>query len=172
MMSDQHPDTNFNSSRSSEDLFNISDLCRIEIDGKHEALARFDSILWKIRSGYVVVLYGAISLLVGKKIDFSVLKKEHLLLILGFSALGFVLDLSFRLKQLRVTVARNHLMDYALKIAIKEKVDYKTLNNLLHIAGESDQKLDRKITFKTAMLILSFYFITPILAGIIIYTRA
>jgi hypothetical protein len=49
---------------------------------------------------------------------------------------------------------------------------YKTLNNLLHIAGESDQKLDRKITFKTAMLILSFYFITPILAGIIIYTRA
>ena len=102
------------------------------------------------------MLYGAISLLLGKKIDFSVLKKEHLLLILSFSALGVVLDLSFRLKQLRVTVARNHLMDHALNIARKEKVDYKNLNNLLHISGESNQKLDSKITIKTLILIIAF----------------
>jgi hypothetical protein len=39
------------------------ELIRAELRGKFLAIERYDSMLWKIRSGYVVVLYGALTIL-------------------------------------------------------------------------------------------------------------
>jgi hypothetical protein len=38
------------------------ELIRLELRGKLLAIERYDSMLWKIRSGYVVVLYGSLTI--------------------------------------------------------------------------------------------------------------
>ena len=37
-----------------EERFTLGELMRLELDGKNQATGRYDAILWKIRSGYVV----------------------------------------------------------------------------------------------------------------------
>jgi hypothetical protein len=41
------------------------ELIRAELKGEFLAVERYDSILWKIRSGYVVALYGGLAVLGG-----------------------------------------------------------------------------------------------------------
>ena len=149
----------------------IAELIRLELKGKDVALARYDSILWKIRSGYVVVLYGALSLLVGKGLDLAALDVEALFLICGFSILGYIMDRSFLVRQLRVVVAKNLLTDQAMKLATGENVDAAAVGELLHIAGESSRKVDRGILMRTLLPVLLFYAVTPMFAAFIYFGR-
>ena len=135
----------------------IAGLIRLELKGKDVALDRYDSILWKIRSGYIIVLYGALSLLVGKGLDFAALGIEVLLLVCGFSTLGYIMDFSFLARQLRVVAAKNLLIDQAVELATGENVDVVTLRELLHIAGESHRKVGWGILVRATLPVLLFY---------------
>jgi hypothetical protein len=150
-------------------------LIRFELTGKNVALGRYDSILWKIRSGYVVVLYGALSLIFGKAaergVDFAALNTNMLLLISGFSLLGYFVDISFRIRQLRVVAATNLLADQALKLATGEAVDRGLLRELLQIAGESRRHLNRRVLVRAILLIFVFYAATPLLAATIRFAK-
>jgi hypothetical protein len=150
-------------------------LIRAELAGKHVALGRYDSILWKIRSGYLVVLYGTLTLIFGKTgekgVDFAALNANMLLLISGFSLLGYFIDVSFRIRQLRVVAATNHLADQALKLATGEAVDSGLLRDLLHIAGESRRHLSRGILLRALLLIFIFYAATPLFVWVIRFTK-
>ena len=42
----------------------ISELLKVELPGKKVAMGRYDEILWKIRSGYLVVLAGVLGFFV------------------------------------------------------------------------------------------------------------
>src|SRR5262249_18682743 len=132
-----------------ENALTPAELIRLELAGKQGALARYDSILWKIRSGYVVVLYVTLGLVFGKGaekgIGFEALNTNMLSLISGFSLLGYFLDVSFRIRQLRVAAATNELTDQALKLATGEPVERGLLRDLLHLAGESRRHLARGI---------------------------
>jgi hypothetical protein len=154
-----------------EDSLTLAGLVRLELTGKNVALERYDSILWKIRSGYVVVLYGALSLIFGKTaekgVNLTALNSNMLLLIFGFSLLGYFLDINFRIRQLRVVAATNLLADQALKLATGEAVDRGLLRELLHIAGESRRQLNRGVLVRAILLIFVFYAATPLLAAMI-----
>ena len=39
------------------------ELIRAELDGKLKAIAGYDEILWKIRAGYVGILYGSLAII-------------------------------------------------------------------------------------------------------------
>jgi hypothetical protein len=44
----------------SEIRLTVPELIKAEITSKKDALRRYDDIIWRIRSGYVVILYGAL----------------------------------------------------------------------------------------------------------------
>jgi hypothetical protein len=114
-------------------------------EGKDKAIAAYDEMLWKIRTGYAAVLYGVFTLVVslGDKtkwllsIDKAAL--VALTLITGFTICAAALDFSFLRSKFRVIQDKEELIDLALRLASGGKLDEwsgSSLNTLLHNSGE------------------------------------
>ncbi len=143
----------------------LAELIRLEIDGKKIALGRYDEILWKIRSGYIVILYGALGLALK---DFSLTRTQLLFLIVGFSFLGCIVDYTFSAQKLRVIKAINLLVDQAVSIATEKGYDVKMIQNLLHISGQlGELKVTFNAWFKDSWSIILLYCFTPILFAVL-----
>lgn len=139
-----------------------AELIRLELEGKNVALGRYDSILWQVRSGYVIVLYGALGLLFKDAISPKSLGNHIVLLVCGFSALAYAMDLAFRIRQLRVVQAYNLLIDQALRRSSGEQINADSLRELLHLAGETRTSLDPRAVSRAVLFIFAFYAFTPI----------
>ena len=146
---------------------NTDELIRRELDGKIAALGRYDTILWQVRSGYVIVLYGTLGLLFKDGINPSGLNLYIVLLIFGFSILAYTMDVAFRFRQLRVVKSYNQLVDHALRRSFGEIVDAESLQKLLFLSGESRTPLSRNVVFRAVFFIFTFYAFTPLAALII-----
>ncbi len=152
-----------------ENALTTAELIRLEIEGKNAALGRYDTILWQIRSGYAIVLYGALGLLFKDGLKVESLNERIVFLVCGFSALAYSMDLSFRIRQLRVVAAYNVLVDQALKLSLGEAVDSGCIRELLHIAGESRTKIDLGALLRAVFFILLFYAVTPMFMSVLRY---
>jgi hypothetical protein len=97
-------------------------------------------MLWKIRSGYVVVLYGALTIIGGTSGLIAMTDPERnrlllaaVLLVCGFSLCGLVVDFFFLRAKFRVVNDTNDLWDLALRVATgkttieAEEAEYDTL---------------------------------------------
>lgn len=115
------------------------------LDGKDRAIAAYDEMLWKIRTGYAAVLYGVFTLVVslGDKTKWPLSLETAglvaLTLITGFTICAAALDFSFLRSKFRVIQAKEELVDLALWLPTGE--DPKgwagtQLNILLHNSGE------------------------------------
>jgi hypothetical protein len=116
--------------------FTCEELIRSELTGKVAASGAYDNILWKIRTGYVIVLYGALTIAGATKTLDS--PWVTVILVTGFSfAAGFI-DYQFLTAKLRVVVALNRLMEITWRVANGElalrSVD--ELPRLLRMSGE------------------------------------
>jgi hypothetical protein len=151
--------------KNSEAALSTGELIRLELDGKNVALGRYDTLLWQVRSGFVIILYGALALLFKDGLKPRDLNTPVVLLVSGFSALACAMDIGFRIRQLRVVKAYNLLVDQALKQALGEPVNANALFELLHVAGESRISLDRKALLRAILLIFAFYASTPVIIG-------
>jgi hypothetical protein len=152
----------------SQTTLSTAELIRLELDGKNVALGRYDTILWQVRSGYVIVLYGALGLLFKDGFSPNYLSAQIVLLVCGFSVLAYSMDLTFRIRQLRVVKAYNLLVDLALKPSSGEpssgeQVNVDLLRDLLYLAGESRTPIDHGAVLRAVMLIFAFYAFTPVL---------
>ena len=49
-----------------DNYLSVSELLKVELSGKKTAMGRYDEILWKIRSGYLIVLAGTLGFFVTK----------------------------------------------------------------------------------------------------------
>lgn len=154
----------------SQTTLNTAELIRLEFDGKNVALGRYDTILCQVRSGYVIVLYGALGLLFKDGVSPNYLSAQIVLLVGGFSVLAYSMDLAFRIRQLRVVKAYNLLVDLALKPSSGEQVDVDLLRDLLYLAGESRTPLDHGAVLRAVMLIFAFYAFTPVLMLLLHFT--
>jgi hypothetical protein len=116
------------------------------LEAKLNAIGGYDDILWKIRAGYLAVLYGALGLLVGTK-DTQVLAAAVnsplrwpplilalVLLIVGFSAAAFCVDFGYLRKKLKVIAARDALVRFVVE---REEISQELLGFLLRISGEA-----------------------------------
>src|SRR3981081_1504988 len=105
----------------------LDELIRFAVNGKQAALARYDSILWKIRSGYVLVLYGAIGLVGGRDVALSGQSLQAtgrvvlILVAVCVSVSAFLADLGFLRAKLRVIRDMNILYAVVLESAIDPK---------------------------------------------------
>lgn len=138
-----------------------AELMRVELDGKNVALGRYDAILWQVRSGFVIVLYGALGLLFKDGLKPQDLSDPIVFLVCGFSVLAYSMDLAFRFRQLRVVKAYNLLIDEAVKHASGAQVSTESLRELLHLAGESRTSIDRGAAWRAVLFIFAFYAFTP-----------
>jgi len=119
-----------------------------ELDGKAMAITGYDESLWKIRSGYAVLLYGSVGLVVGLVDTSQGGPSSNILcavglLILGFSVFGFCMDYSFMVSKLRVVNHRDELIRLAYEKA--ENGNWGTKEDLivsLINAGERKESID------------------------------
>jgi hypothetical protein len=120
-------------------------LVEAELEGKFKAIAGYDDILWKIRAGYLAVVYGALGLLVGTK-DSAVIVDAFklppfwaplivaLLLVFGLSIAAFFVDFGYLRKKLKVIAAKDALVRFTVE---REEIDQKHIGFLLRISGEA-----------------------------------
>lgn len=141
-----------------------------QLKGKHEAIGRYDTILWRVRSGYVVVLYGSLLLFTGKEGGLVPLLEKPVLVWTAITT-AFVLssilacmDVGFRLRQLKVVAAYNRLSDLAFALAAGGEARDDETRRLLHITGESDSPIGWLKRSRAVVLIGSLYLASPSLA--------
>jgi hypothetical protein len=153
---------------------NLDELIWFELKSKNIAIARYDSIIWKIRSGYLVILYGTLSLLLGTGDNTGLeLDIANIMLIWGFSFFIFIVDCSFRYRQLKVVSALNKLMGKAIDRIGEESDD--EIKDLLLIAGEKARTSSRfhnsqfNFVKKTLFPSLVIYFGTPVLGTLYVW---
>lgn len=114
-----------------------------ELQGKVRATGEYDAIIWKIRAGYVTALYGSAVVFLGtggadsmlEIVAQPLLAATLVLILMGFSVSGFIIDLSYVRRKLRVVVARDAL----LKRLWSDLSGDPTLLRLLRLSGEDPE---------------------------------
>jgi|ERR1043165_751606 hypothetical protein len=153
----------------------LDELIRSQLQGKTKALERYDAILWKIRSGYVVVLYSALTILSGKDSLLKGVASDPMILYIlmsaafGISISALLIDISFLLAKLRVVEARDRLSDLALNLAMGKDRSHvaKEIGSLLHLSGESTKRPKWSLILNATWSILLLYIIIPLVVMII-----
>ena len=108
----------------------IDSLINREIEGKSSAIGRYTEIIWRIRTGYAVFLYGSLGIIVGLVSQKVILLNETttwaiIVLIFGFSSFAALLDLSFIKAKLRVVNYRDKLLKLAFSRAKDDQNNFK-----------------------------------------------
>ena len=128
----------------------VDNLIKDELDGKANAIGRYDDMLWKIRSGYAVFLDGAVGMVAGL-VNKGVVQLDTAtavsisVLIFGFSAFAAFLDYSFMRSKLRVVDYRDRLTALAYSRAEgggSESGDQTELLECLKNSGERREPID------------------------------
>ena len=152
-----------------------------EREMKMTVINKYDEIIWKIRTGYLAILYTALTFLIGiaKVENMDNLAKNPAVslslffLILGLSVSAFSIDCGYVLKKLRVIVVRDLLTDIVYDPECKFKGKW---HKLLHVASErplkkhfpySQKRYRQKLWWNFRWILLPIYATTPILAIVI-----
>jgi hypothetical protein len=95
-------------------------------------------------------------------------------IVLSISAVLALLDISYRIRELRVVAAFNRLMDIALGLATDTGAEIEELKELLHIVGDSPlpktttARIGTRGYLTTVILIGALYAAIPVL-GLLLY---
>ena len=113
-----------------------------EIEGKNRAIHAYDGIVWKIRSGFLTLLFGGRSILLAGIVqtkdcstaDYQRLAWELFLFSVGFAFGARFVDRSYIRRKFRVVHALNRLIDEIASCA----GDYRKLpSELFRVAGHN-----------------------------------
>lgn len=136
----------------------ISELIKVELSGKNIATGRYDEILWKIRSGYLVVLAGTLGFFVSKGTSLE-LTPEIITIIIWFSLVAWLIDINFRRRQLRVVKAYNDLVSSSIKNLPDEEGPVNINEQLFHISGEFLENIKKKDDIPIKKCLVPSFFI-------------
>ena len=117
----------------------------MNLDGKASAIAKYDDMLWKIRSGYAVILYASIGLIAGLVNEESIKLNLNTafsisVLIFGFSAFATFLDYSFMKSKLRVVSYKDRLTKLAYRRAKTATMPDKNEGDLMECLKNSGER--------------------------------
>ena len=133
---------------SEHDQVSIDTLVKGELDGKAGAIGRYDEMLWKIRTGYAVLLYGAIGIVAGLVNQKAVSLDSRVawiavVLIVGFTVFGALLDYLFMAAKLRVVKYRDRLTELAWLRAMSKQLTEDENRQLLECLKNSGERHER-----------------------------
>lgn len=124
------------------------ELVKTDLAGKVRATGGYDAIIWKIRTGYVLLVYGAVGLFLGRQdtpdlqqiansIDLSL---GIFVTIVGFSFSVCLIDHAYVRQKMRVVVTRDELMQACLNTTTPPTLN--RIRRLLTLAGEDPTLFD------------------------------
>jgi hypothetical protein len=156
----------------------LAELVRVSLEGKLRAIAGYDDILWKIRIGYAAVLYGTLSIALGKEFLEGVTARPEQArylgaLVIGFTVAAIVIDLGFQAKKLKVVVTRDALVQLSVKGLLVQNAQQ--VETLCRISGEmrveelpehAQSKYRRMLKSNICCTLLPLYAV-PLLAAIV-----
>ena len=133
----------------------IDSLIKDELEGKSNAIGIYDSMIWKIRTGYAIFIYGSAGIIVGliskDIISFdSTTALSLCILISGFSGFALVFDYSFIRSKLRVVKYRDKLTELAFKKTKEGDLSSSEWRYLLKCLKNSGELKERMIWFGLA----------------------
>jgi hypothetical protein len=148
-----------------------------ELESKIKAISGYDDILWKIRAGYVGILYGSLAIILGGQgiPDLRAIVSQTsristlFVLVFGFSISAYLVDSTYLSKKLKVIAVRDSLIRLVLNNTM-EKTD--NLSAFLLISGEmseSEMPTQARAEFKRIYAVnrlkelLPIYFAPPLL---------
>ncbi len=153
----------------------------LALSSKIDAIYKHEEIIWKVRVGYLAILYTGLTFLLGQRnvlADLTTMDSAAWLiiffLILGFSLSAFMVDLAYLRKRLRIIVIRDMLIDAAYNPRCRLR--NKDLYMLLQIGSErpleehfpeGDKKLRLKLNWNIKRILLPIYAATPLLAFVL-----
>lgn len=122
-----------------------------EIGGKNSAIHAYDQMIWKIRSGFLAILFGGWGIILKGMIDKKTPLNSvypYILIMLavstGIAFGGFIIDRNYVQRKFRVIDALNKLMEVLTKFCGEEgerkKCQIEGLRPLLKVAGDSNTK--------------------------------
>lgn len=150
-----------------------------EIEGKNRAIHAYDGMAWKIRTGFLTLLFGGWAILLKGIVDatktspgaYATLVWGLLLFSVGFAFGAWVIDRSYVRRKFRVILALDRLMDEIRGCS----GDYlKIPPELLKVAGDSaDMPYDSKGYRQAAMAELVVYLVplAILLAAVVLVVR-
>jgi len=146
-----------------------------EIEGKNRAIHAYDGMVWKIRTGFLTLLFGGWAILLKGIVEstekcpgaYRALAWGLFLFSLGFSFGAWYIDRSYVRRKFRVILALGRLID---ELRCCGGDYFKITPELLKVAGDSaDMPYMSKGYHQAAKAELSVYFIPlAILAGVIV----
>jgi hypothetical protein len=174
MMSQNNP-----SAPEALDGFPPDHLITSSLASKIEAINKYEEIMWKVRSGYLAILYAGLTFLVGntglenleKVAEDTTASLTISFLILGFSLSVFSVDFAYLRKKMRVIVIRDRLVEAAYNPKCNFSRDQMYM--LLQVAAERplknkfpdlEKRYRSKVYFNVRSILIPTYAVTPALA--------
>ena len=115
------------------------DVARAEIAGKNAAIHAYDSMMWRVRSGYLTLLFAAWGYILGgalgKDANIALIHRvtlSMLVISIGLALAGLLVDLNLKKRKFRVIASLNKL--YA---ALWHGVLDSSVQGELRVAGDS-----------------------------------
>ena len=152
----------------------LKDVILGEIGGKNAAIHAYDGIIWKVRSGFLVLVFSGWSILLKSMGDGSLQKENTILLVscmflisLAISIGGWMIDRNYVRRIFKVILALNKLMDVLKKS--KGDTDYIPVKLLKIVRDDGDcEYVSRgyKQALHTGMIV---FFVPPVPFAIIVY---
>jgi len=143
-----------------------------EIAGKNKAIHAFDSILWTVRSGFLTLFFVGWGFILRGAInerELHVVARviiPMLLVSLGLSVGGFIIDLNYVKRKFCVISALNLLLPIVLEHPdISQNIENdknksKSLSKVVRVSGDSGDKSYRIAAYNNALVIsVAIYFI-------------
>lgn len=163
----------------SRDDFPPDRLITSSLASKLDAINKYEEILWKVRSGYLAILYAGLTFLVGntgltnleRAAKDTTASVTILFLILGFSLSAFSVDFAYLRKKMRVIVIRDMLVEAAYNPECN--FSGAQMYRLLQVAAERplknkfpdlEEKYKSKVYFNLRCILLPIYAMTLVLA--------
>lgn len=139
-----------------------------EIEGKYKAIHSYDHIIWVIRSGYLTLIFGSWAFLLQGLIEsgsfgFSIYILPMMVISIGLSIGGLIIDLNYIYRKYRVIQLLNKLMD--LEFDVKHVSDDQgaepktSVLECLHISGDE--------RFALSALIGAIIYLIPLICLVI-----
>lgn len=131
-----------------DNRLSVDSLIKDALAGKAGAVAKYDEMIWKIRTGYAVLLYGAIGIVAGlvnqKAVSLdSKVAWAAVVLVVGFSVFGALLDYSFMSAKLRVVKYRDQLIKLAWSRAVSKQTEEAPNLEILECLKNSGERKER-----------------------------
>ena len=143
-----------------------------EIEGKNKAVHAYDSIVWKIRTGFLTLLFAGLGIilsgLIQKGSDFANAKPFVLIMFLiatGIAIPGVIIDLNYIRRKFRVINDLNRL--FLKGLCLNEPIDENTMREFckyMRVSGDSGDRsyLEVNAGYKGECRVLLLIYLIPV----------